>query len=75
MKGADNGGGMNVRDIVLDAAEPLDILAQGLALLLRDDMQITLLARSLMAASEGTDKLMAQVGPRIDRILGQVHQP
>ena len=38
-------------------------------------MKITLLAMGLVAACEGADKLMAQVRPRRDGVVRQVHEP
>jgi hypothetical protein len=63
MKRADNRGRVDIRDVVLYTAEPLDVLAQGLSFLLGDVVKVTLLAMRLMAASEGANKLMAQVRP------------
>ena len=61
MERADHGGGMNVGDVVLHPAESLDVLAQVFPFLLGNDMQITGLAMSLVASSEGTNELMTQV--------------
>ena len=38
-------------------------------------MQIALLAMGFVAACEGADKLMAQVRPRRDGVVRQVHEP
>ena len=56
-----HGGRMDVWDVVLHSAEPLDVLAQLLSFLLGDDVQVAHLAMSLMASSEGANKLMAQI--------------
>ena len=66
---------MNVRDVVLHPAEPLDVLAQGFPFLLGNDRQITGLAMSLVASCEGANELMAQIRPRRNGIRRQVHQP
>ena len=55
---------MNVGDVVLHSAEPLDVLAQVFSFLLGDDMQITRLAMSLVASLKGANKLMTQIRPR-----------
>ena len=44
---------------MLYAAESLNVLVQGLSFLLGEQMKVTLLAMRLVAACEGTDKLMA----------------
>ena len=75
MERADHSGGMNVGDVVLHPAEPLYVLAQGFTFLLGDDMQISFLAMSLVASSEGANELMAQIRPRRNGICRQVHQP
>ena len=59
MERADHDGGMNVGDIVLHLAEPLDVLAQGFPFLLGNDVQITGLAMSLVASCEGANEFMA----------------
>ena len=59
MKRADNRGRVDVRDVVLYTAEPLDVLAQGLSFLLGEQMKVTLLAMRFVAACKGADKLMA----------------
>ena len=58
---ANHSGGMNVGVVVLHPAESLDVLVQGLPFLLGNDMQITRLAMSLVASSEGTNKLVSQI--------------
>ena len=63
MERADDGDRVNIRDIVLYPAEPLYILAEALASLLGDDVQVACLAMGLVATSEGTDELVAQVCP------------
>ena len=75
MECTDDSGGMNIWDVVLHMAEPLYVLAQGLAVLLGDDMQVTCLARSLVASGKGANELMAQIRPRRNGIHRQVHQP
>jgi hypothetical protein len=74
MKHTNNSGGMDVWDIVLNTAESLDVLAQVLSFLLGNKMQITLLTRRLMAACEGANKLVAQIRPRRNGVLRQVHE-
>ena len=71
MECADNSGGMNIWDVT---AEPLYVLAQVFTFFLGDDVQIACLAMSLVASSEGTDELMAQIRPRRNGIRRQVHQ-
>jgi hypothetical protein len=63
MERADNRGRVDIWDVVLDAAEPLDVIAQILSFLLGNEVKITLLAMRLMAAGEGANKLMAQIRP------------
>ena len=72
---ADDGGGMNIGDAVLHTVESLYVLAQVFAIPLGDHMQIACLPRSYVAACEGTNKLVAQVGPRGNGIYRQMHQP
>ena len=59
MERADYRGRVDIWDVVLYAAESLNVLAQGLSFLLGDQMKITLLAMRLVSAGEGADKLMA----------------
>ena len=75
MERANNCGRVDVWDVALHLAESLNVLPQGLSLLLDEQMQITLLAMRLVAAREGTDKLMTQVRPRRDGAVRQVHEP
>ena len=75
MERADDGGRVNIRDIVLYPAEPLYILAQTLASLLGNDMQVACLAMGLVTSSKGAHKLMAQIRPGGNRVYRQVHQP
>ena len=75
MEHTDHGGGMNIGDVVLHPAEPLDVLAQGFPFLLGNDMQITGLAMSLVAYCKGANELMAQILPGRNGIHRQVHQP
>ena len=63
MERADYRGRVDIWDVVLYAAESLNVLAQGLSFLLGEQMKIALLAIGLVAACEGADKLMAQVRP------------
>ena len=72
---ADDGGRMKIGDVVLHMAESLYVLVQGFAVSLRDHVQVTCLSRSYVAACEGTNKLVAQVRPRSNRIYRQMHQP
>ena len=60
MEHANYHGRVDIWDVVLHAAESLNVLAQGLSFLLGEQMKIALLAMGLVAACEGTDKLMAQ---------------
>ena len=75
MERADDGGRVNIRDIVLYPAEPLYILAQTLTSLLGNDMQVACLAMGLVTPSIGAHKLMAQIRPGGNRVYRQVHQP
>ena len=61
MERADDGGRVNIRDIVLYLAEPLNILAETLASLLGNDVQVARLPMGLVASSKGTNKLVAQI--------------
>ena len=63
MKGADNCGRVDVWDVALHLAESLYVLAQGLPLLLDEQVEVTLLAMRLVSTCEGADKLMTQVRP------------
>ena len=51
---------MDIWDVVLYVAESLYVLTQGLSFLLGKQVKVTLLAMRLVAACEGTDKLMAR---------------
>ena len=75
MERADDGGRVNIRDIVLYLAEPLYILVQTLASLLGSDMQVACFAMGLVTSSKGAHKLMAQIRPGGNRVYRQVHQP
>ena len=66
---------MDIWDVVLYAAESLNILAQGLSFLLDEQMKIALLAMRLVAACKGANKLMAQVCPGGYGVVRQVHEP
>ncbi len=66
---------LTVWDVVLHAAESLDVLAQGLSFLLGEQMKITLLAMRLVSAGKGADELMAQISPRGYGVVRQVHEP
>ena len=59
MERADDRGRVDIWDVVLYTAESLNVLVQGLSFLLGEQMKVTLLAMRLVAACEGTDKLMA----------------
>ena len=72
---ADDGGRMKIGDVVLHMAESLYVPAQAFAVPLRDHMQIACLARSYVATREGTNKLVAQIGPIGDGVYRQMHQP
>ena len=59
MEHADYRGRVDIWDVMLYAAESLNVLAQGFSFLLGEQMKIALLAMRLAAACKGTDKLMA----------------
>ena len=59
MERADYCGKVDIWDVMLYAAESLNVLVQGLSFLLGEQMKITLLAMRLVSACEGADKLMA----------------
>ena len=75
MEHANYHGRVDIWDVVLYAAESLNVLAQGFSFLLGEQMKIALLAMGFVAACEGADKLMAQVRPRRDGVVRQVHEP
>ena len=75
MERADYCGRVDIWDVVLHAAESLNVLAQGLSFLLGEQMKVAFLAMSLVAARKGADKLMAQVGPGGYGVVWQVHEP
>ena len=58
MERADYRDRVDIWDVVLYAAESLNVLAQGLSFLLGEQMKVTLLGMRLVAACEGADKLM-----------------
>ena len=64
---------MNIGDVVLHTTKSLYVLVQGFAVPLGDHMQIACLARSYMATREGTNKLVAQIGPRGDGVYRRMH--
>ena len=59
MEHADYRGRVDIWDVVLYAAESLNVLVQGLSFLLGEQMKVTFLAMRLVAARKGADKLMA----------------
>ena len=59
MERADDRSRVDIWDVVLYTAEPLNVLAQGLSFLLGEQMKVTLLAMGFVAACKGADKLMA----------------
>ena len=59
MKRADYRGRVDIWDVVMYAAESLNVLAQGLSFLMGKQMKIALLAMRLVAACKGADKLMS----------------
>src|SRR3954462_9659119 len=75
MERADDRGGVDVWDVVVCTAEPLDELAQGLPLLLDEQMKVARLAMGFVAARKGANKLMAQVCPGGYGVVWQVHEP
>ena len=75
MERADYRSRVDIWNVVLYAAESLNVLAQGLSFLLGEQMKIALLAMRLMAACKGADKLMAQISPGVYGVVRQVHEP
>ena len=75
MERADHRGRVDVWDVVLHAAESLNVLAQGLSFLLGEQMKITLLAMRLVSTCKGADKLMAQISPGGYGVVRQMHEP
>ena len=75
MERADDRGRMDIWDVVLYTAEPLNVLAQGLSFLLGEQMKVTFLAMGFVAACKGADKLMAKVCPGGYGVVRQVHEP
>ena len=65
----------DVRDLVADLAESLDVLAEGLARPLLDDAQIVVGVGTLVRALEVGDELCAQIGPGVDGFFRQVAEP
>ena len=65
MERADYRGRVDICDVVLYAAESLNVLAQGLSFLLGEQIKVALLAMRLVAACEGADKLIASMPKRI----------
>ena len=59
MERADYRSRVDIWDVVLYAAESLNVLAQRLSFLLGKQMKIAFLAMRLVAACKGADKLMA----------------
>ena len=59
MECADYRSRVDIRDVVLYTAESLNVLVQGFSFLLGEQMKVALLARRLVAACKGADKLMA----------------
>ena len=56
---------MNIGDVVMHPAEPLDVLVQGFPFLLGNDMQITGLAMSLVASCEGANELVVELSQQM----------
>ena len=75
MERADYRGRVDIWDVVLYAAESLNVLAQGLSFLLGEQMKVALLAMRFVAACKGADKLMAKVCPGGYGVVRQVHEP
>ena len=75
MERADHRGRVDIWDVVLYAAESLNVLAQGLSFLLGEQMKVALLAMRLVATCKGADKLMAQISPGGYGVVRQVHEP
>ena len=59
MERVDHRGRVDIWDVVLYAAESLNVLVRGLPFLLGEQMKVALLAMRLVAACKGADKLMA----------------
>ena len=53
MERADYRGMVDIWDVVLDTAESLNVLAQGISFLLGEQMKVALLAMRLVSAGEG----------------------
>ena len=65
----------DVRDFVADLAEPLDVLAKGLARPLLDDAQIVVGVGTFVCALEVGNELRAEISPGVDGFLRQVAEP
>ena len=65
----------DVRDGMLDLAEPLDVLSEGFIGFLGQVVEVADLVGMPESPLESADELVAQVRPRLDRIHGEVHQP
>ena len=70
-----NSCGMDVGDVVVHMAELLYVLAEVLSIPLGDHLQIARLTRELVATLVSANEMMAQIRPRRDGTLRQVHQP
>jgi hypothetical protein len=66
---------MDVGYVAVHTAEPLYVLAKVLSISLGDHLQIAGLTRELVATLVSANKMMAQIRPRRDGALRQVHQP
>ena len=65
----------DVRDLVADLAEPLDILVERLARPLLYDAQVVVGVGTFVRALEVGNELCAQLGPGVDGFLRQVVEP
>ena len=59
----------DVRDLVADLAEPLDVLAEGLARPLLHETQVVVGVGTLVRALKVGNKLHAELGPGVDGLL------
>ena len=65
----------DVRNLVADLAEPLDVLAESFTRPLLDDAQVVVGVGTLVHALEVGDELCAQLGLGVDGFLRQVAEP
>ena len=65
----------DVRDLVADLAEALDVPAEGLASLLAHSTQVVLGEGALVRALEVCNELLAELLPRVNGVFGKVQEP